>query len=153
MCAKRMFIFPPSPPISAIVEKWRLVNKKHFVSPNLQRQILLLLCNERSGGHLSGYVNTHNACIWSLENPHECLRSMGYFNSRRAACPLVRLVEGKERWEAPEHSKGTLPQNWGEIELNHSVTCMVLKATTNDWCHFQPFAMINFVGLVLAFAD
>ncbi|GFW11680.1 hypothetical protein TNCV_43151 [Trichonephila clavipes] len=24
-------------------------------------------------------------------------------NNRRAACPLVRLVEGEERWEAPDY--------------------------------------------------
>ncbi|GFV38930.1 hypothetical protein TNCV_964971 [Trichonephila clavipes] len=27
------------------------------------------------------------------------------------------------------------PQNWGETELNRSVTCMVLKAMTNDSRH------------------
>ncbi|GFT26633.1 uncharacterized protein TNCV_3604421 [Trichonephila clavipes] len=50
-------------------------------------------------------------------------------NSRRDASPLVKLVEWDERWEAPDHH---LPQNCGETELNHSVTCMVLKATAND---------------------
>ncbi|GFW75794.1 uncharacterized protein TNCV_4429771 [Trichonephila clavipes] len=29
----------------------------------------------------------------------------GTLNSRRAANPLVRLVEGKERWEIPDHSR------------------------------------------------
>ncbi|GFU47765.1 uncharacterized protein TNCV_4465131 [Trichonephila clavipes] len=43
-------------------------------------------------------------------------------NSRRAACPLVRLVEGKELWEVPDCSQGVLPLNWGEIKLNCSVT-------------------------------
>ncbi|GFT78006.1 transposable element Tcb2 transposase [Trichonephila clavipes] len=52
---------------------------------------------------------------------------------RRAVSPLVRLVE--ERWEAPDFPQGALPQNWGETELNRSVTCMVLKATDNDRCH------------------
>ncbi|GFY27635.1 cullin-4A [Trichonephila clavipes] len=56
-------------------------------------------------------------------------------NSRLAANPLVRLVEGEERWEAPDHPQGVLPQNWGETEQNHSVTCMVLKATANDRRH------------------
>ncbi|GFV77559.1 hypothetical protein TNCV_1070881 [Trichonephila clavipes] len=46
--------------------------------------------------------------------------------------------------------QGVLPLNWGETELNRSVTCMVLKATDNDMRHF---AMMNFVGLDLAFAD
>ncbi|GFX58872.1 uncharacterized protein TNCV_805761 [Trichonephila clavipes] len=56
-------------------------------------------------------------------------------NSRRAASPLVRLVEGEERWEATDHTQGVLPLNWGETELNRSVTCMVLKATANDRRH------------------
>ncbi|GFX97635.1 uncharacterized protein TNCV_2841951 [Trichonephila clavipes] len=59
----------------------------------------------------------------------------GTLNSRRAASPLVRLVEGEERWEAPDHPQGVLPQNWGETELNRSVTCLVLNATANDRRH------------------
>ncbi|GFW55927.1 cullin-4A [Trichonephila clavipes] len=31
----------------------------------------------------------------------------------------------------PDHPQGVFPQNWGETELNRSVTCMVLKATAN----------------------
>ncbi|GFU00786.1 uncharacterized protein TNCV_4819331 [Trichonephila clavipes] len=54
---------------------------------------------------------------------------------RGAASPLVRFVKGEERWEAPDHPQGVLPLNWGEIELNRSVTCMVLKATANDRRH------------------
>ncbi|GFV91217.1 uncharacterized protein TNCV_897381 [Trichonephila clavipes] len=50
-------------------------------------------------------------------------------NSRRAANPLVRLVEGEERWEAPDHPQGVLTQKWGETKLNRSITCMVIKAT------------------------
>ncbi|GFW47403.1 uncharacterized protein TNCV_4536931 [Trichonephila clavipes] len=49
-------------------------------------------------------------------------RHGGTLNSRRAASLLVRWVEGKERWEAPDHPQGVLPLNWGETELNHSVT-------------------------------
>ncbi|GFV11951.1 uncharacterized protein TNCV_3181821 [Trichonephila clavipes] len=56
----------------------------------------------------------------------------GTLNSRRAANPLVRLVEGEEKWEASDHPQGVLSQNWGETELNRFVTCMVLKATDND---------------------
>ncbi|GFX08943.1 uncharacterized protein TNCV_2966541 [Trichonephila clavipes] len=62
-------------------------------------------------------------------------RHGGTLNSRRAASPLVRLMEGEGRWEASDHPRGVLPQNWGETELNSSVTCMVLKATANDMCH------------------
>ncbi|GFU23257.1 uncharacterized protein TNCV_2559561 [Trichonephila clavipes] len=53
-------------------------------------------------------------------------RHGGTLNSRRAASPLVRLVEGKERWEAPDHTQGVLLQNWGETELNCYVACVVL---------------------------
>ncbi|GFT44679.1 transposon Tf2-6 polyprotein [Trichonephila clavipes] len=56
----------------------------------------------------------------------------GTLNSRRAASPLVRLVEGEERLEVPDNPQVVLPLNWGETELNRSVTCMVLKATAND---------------------
>ncbi|GFV66558.1 uncharacterized protein TNCV_3894511 [Trichonephila clavipes] len=53
-------------------------------------------------------------------------------NSRRAANPLVRLVEGEERWEPSDHSQGVLPQNWGGTEQNRTDTSMVLKAKVND---------------------
>ncbi|GFU10789.1 hypothetical protein TNCV_2387911 [Trichonephila clavipes] len=53
-------------------------------------------------------------------------------NSHRAVSPLVRLVGGEQRWEASEHPQGILPQNWVEPEPNRTVTCMVLKAKTND---------------------
>ncbi|GFY08054.1 putative transposable element [Trichonephila clavipes] len=50
------------------------------------------------------------------------------FKIRRAASPLVR-------WDTPDHPQSDLPLNWGETELNRSVTCMGLKATTNDRRH------------------
>ncbi|GFX59639.1 uncharacterized protein TNCV_3754041 [Trichonephila clavipes] len=59
----------------------------------------------------------------------------GTLNSRRAASPLVRLVEGKERWEASDHPQRVLTLNWGGIEPNRTITCMVLKATANDRRH------------------
>ncbi|GFU21534.1 uncharacterized protein TNCV_3827391 [Trichonephila clavipes] len=59
----------------------------------------------------------------------------GTLNSRRAASPLVRLVEGEERWEASDHPQSVLPLNWGGIEPNHTVTCMVIKATANNRRH------------------
>ncbi|GFT86482.1 cullin-4A [Trichonephila clavipes] len=76
----------------------------------------------------------------------------GTLNSRRPASPLVRLMEGEERWEAPDHHQSFLPQNWGETKLNHSVTSMVLKAMANNRRHLA-FVMMNFVGLDLALAD
>ncbi|GFV84576.1 cullin-4A [Trichonephila clavipes] len=62
-------------------------------------------------------------------------RQGGTLNSHRAASHLGRLVEVEERWETPDHPQGVLPLNWGETELNRSVTCMVLKATANDRRH------------------
>ncbi|GFV55488.1 uncharacterized protein TNCV_3776751 [Trichonephila clavipes] len=62
-------------------------------------------------------------------------RHGGTLNSRRAVSPFERLVEGEERWEAPDHPQGIHPQNWGDTELNRSVPCMVLKATANDSRH------------------
>ncbi|GFU10609.1 uncharacterized protein TNCV_1772891 [Trichonephila clavipes] len=34
-------------------------------------------------------------------------------SSRRAASPLVRFVEGEERWEASDHPQSVLPLKWG----------------------------------------
>ncbi|GFV45299.1 transposable element Tcb2 transposase [Trichonephila clavipes] len=59
----------------------------------------------------------------------------GTLNSCQAASPLLRLVEGKERWETSDHPQSVLPQNWGRNEPNRTITCMVLKATTNDRRH------------------
>ncbi|GFY28666.1 uncharacterized protein TNCV_3440331 [Trichonephila clavipes] len=40
-------------------------------------------------------------------------RHGGTLNSRRAASPLVGLVEEEERWEASDHPQSVLPPNWG----------------------------------------
>ncbi|GFV75810.1 hypothetical protein TNCV_1757381 [Trichonephila clavipes] len=85
--ARKTYVNSPSSlPIIAVVQKWGLLNRKRFVFPNLQMQHQLLLCHMCSGGHLNGHVNTHIACLWSLENPHEVLESQrdspklnGYF--------------------------------------------------------------------------
>ncbi|GFX21789.1 uncharacterized protein TNCV_2310681 [Trichonephila clavipes] len=61
----------------------------------------------------------------------------GTLNIRRAASPLVRLLEREERWEPSDHLQGVLPLNWGGNEPNRTVTCMVLKATANDRRHLE----------------
>ncbi|GFX92948.1 hypothetical protein TNCV_914971 [Trichonephila clavipes] len=43
-------------------------------------------------------------------------------NGHRAASPLVWLVEGEERWEAPGYPQGFLLLNWAETEQNRTVT-------------------------------
>ncbi|GFU86342.1 uncharacterized protein TNCV_2116951 [Trichonephila clavipes] len=58
-------------------------------------------------------------------------RHGGFLNSRQAVSPFVRLVEGEQKWEAPD-SQGVLRQNWGGNELNLTVTtwCSRLLLTT-----------------------
>ncbi|GFT24557.1 uncharacterized protein TNCV_3253571 [Trichonephila clavipes] len=56
----------------------------------------------------------------------------GTLNISRASSPLVRLVEGEERWEVSDPPQGVLPQNWDGTQLNRTVTFMVLKDTAND---------------------
>ncbi|GFV08061.1 uncharacterized protein TNCV_1046901 [Trichonephila clavipes] len=53
-------------------------------------------------------------------------------NSRRTASPLVQLVEGEERWEAPDHPQGFLPLNWGgtEQKVLSPAWCSRLRLTT-----------------------
>ncbi|GFS55117.1 uncharacterized protein TNCV_2441871 [Trichonephila clavipes] len=72
-------------------------------------------------------------------------RHGGTLNIRRAASPLVRLVEGKERREASDHPQSILPLKWGGTELNLTVTCMVLRATANDRRHLA-FCLKEFRG-------
>ncbi|GFV87569.1 uncharacterized protein TNCV_3282071 [Trichonephila clavipes] len=59
----------------------------------------------------------------------------GTLNSRRAASPLGRLVEGEEMWEASDHLQSAVPLNWYGIEPNRTVSSMVLKATANGRHH------------------
>ncbi|GFV84272.1 hypothetical protein TNCV_1591311 [Trichonephila clavipes] len=40
-------------------------------------------------------------------------RQGGTPNSRRAASPLLRLVEGEERWKTPDHPPGCTPSKLG----------------------------------------
>ncbi|GFW82155.1 uncharacterized protein TNCV_5056301 [Trichonephila clavipes] len=65
-------------------------------------------------------------------------RHRGILNSSRAASTLVRLMERKDRWKAPDNSQACLPQNWSSIEQNRTVTCMVLKTKANDRCKSSP---------------
>ncbi|GFX86129.1 cullin-4A [Trichonephila clavipes] len=91
------------------------------------------------------------ACVWLAtltavpldlgSNPREdmdvcqCIlpsRNGGTFNSRR----VFHEVGGMGREvRGTGHPQGVLPQNWGETEINSSITCMVLKAMANDRRH------------------
>ncbi|GFS97095.1 transposable element Tc1 transposase [Trichonephila clavipes] len=64
--------------------------QKVFCVSSFQRQNLLLLCNERSTGHLRGHVNTHNAHVWSLENPQEVLELQRQKKQRQTAGEIAR---------------------------------------------------------------
>ncbi|GFX96877.1 uncharacterized protein TNCV_1996091 [Trichonephila clavipes] len=55
------------------------------------------------------------------------LWQVGTLNIYRTASSLERLVEGEERWEAPDHPKGIFCQIWDRNVSKRIVTCMVLK--------------------------
>ncbi|GFV94338.1 hypothetical protein TNCV_2267921 [Trichonephila clavipes] len=62
-----------------------------------------------------------------------------------ATSSLVKVEEGEERWDAPDHPQG-YPSKLSGNESNRTVTCMVLKATANEWrhlalCHEDPFGI------------
>ncbi|GFT47506.1 uncharacterized protein TNCV_3750351 [Trichonephila clavipes] len=61
--------------------------------------------------------------------------ALGILNSRQATSSLVMLVAEDERWEAPDPLPGVLPENWGGTEPKRTVTCIVLKAKTNNRLH------------------
>ncbi|GFT12343.1 uncharacterized protein TNCV_3047121 [Trichonephila clavipes] len=65
-------------------------------------------------------------------------RHGGTLNSLPATSPLVRLVDGEERWEVSDPLPRCSPSKLGETELNHTVPCMVLKDTANDRCTSSP---------------
>ncbi|GFV49263.1 uncharacterized protein TNCV_237971 [Trichonephila clavipes] len=52
---------------------------------------------------------------------------VGTLNRRPAASPLMRLVEGEERWKFTD-PLGVIDHNLGGTDLNRNVPCMVLKA-------------------------
>ncbi|GFU24159.1 uncharacterized protein TNCV_2007451 [Trichonephila clavipes] len=95
---------------------------------------------------LSGVVTSFDQLLrcssWQLVRPRlnsatQCFTAVkeGTDSPHTVEPPLEKLVEGEEKWEAPDHFQVVLPQYWDETELNHSVTCMVLTATVNDRRH------------------
>ncbi|GFS82162.1 hypothetical protein TNCV_250211 [Trichonephila clavipes] len=57
---------------------------------------------------------------------YSAFTTWGTLNSRRAASPLVRLVEGGEMLLAT--SRAPPPLNCDKMEQNRSVICMAIKA-------------------------
>ncbi|GFX42726.1 hypothetical protein TNCV_2196831 [Trichonephila clavipes] len=80
-------------------------------------------------------------------------RHGGSLNNRRVTIPLVRLVAGDKRWEAPDPPLGypLLKLGWNRAKLY----CHLYGA--QDYGHrqacIQPFAMMDFVGLDLTTSD
>ncbi|GFW53303.1 uncharacterized protein TNCV_4075241 [Trichonephila clavipes] len=66
------------------------------------------------------------------------LRHGGTLNRRRATSPVMWLVEGEERWEAPGHTHGFLPLNWSGTEQKRTVTCMVLRLRLTTDVNYIP---------------
>ncbi|GFV50427.1 transposable element Tcb1 transposase [Trichonephila clavipes] len=62
---------------------------------------------------------------WSAV-PQEHIQSLFESMPRRVAAPSSR------KFSREVGRRGVLPQNWGGIEQNRTVTCVVLKATGND---------------------
>ncbi|GFT39218.1 hypothetical protein TNCV_2897381 [Trichonephila clavipes] len=63
-----------------------------------------------------------------------------------------RNAGGRRRKVGGPCPQGFLSQNWGENELNRSVTCMVLKSTANDrrhlaLCHVEIWPLHDQVAL------
>ncbi|GFY08871.1 hypothetical protein TNCV_4660641 [Trichonephila clavipes] len=104
---------------------------KSRITPNLDRNVTIRLCCPEWVNHGHIEQNVKNELL-PLGRPTGIVVSdadCGAVGTGcRATSPLVRLVEGEERWAASGHPQGILPQNWGETELNRSVTCMVLKS-------------------------
>ncbi|GFW31407.1 hypothetical protein TNCV_3416631 [Trichonephila clavipes] len=69
------------------------------------------------------------------------LQHGGTLNSRRAASPLMRLVEGEERWEAPD-SLGCFPSKLGWNQAKKTVLspiwCLRLRPKTGVPLEVQP---------------
>ncbi|GFV41795.1 RNase H domain-containing protein [Trichonephila clavipes] len=146
----------PSSPRAAAVAKFRLLTGydclcAHLFRFNLVTSPICVLCDtgqDMTAAHLDecSALNDLN-CIHLDSNPGEgrvvckCIvpaQYEGTINSLRNASSLVRLVEWEERWEAHDHLQAAFPQNWGGIEPNRTITCMVLKATDNDRCTNSP---------------
>ncbi|GFV90628.1 hypothetical protein TNCV_2223441 [Trichonephila clavipes] len=100
--SRKTSCWPPSNPQTlqelerALLKEWDripqlVINSLIDSMPqSLQRQNLLVLCNERSGGHLSEHVITHNVRISSSESPHEVLESQRDSPKLDGFVPLIR---------------------------------------------------------------
>ncbi|GFV45489.1 hypothetical protein TNCV_5124351 [Trichonephila clavipes] len=95
--------------------------------------------NKKTSRPSSIVVRDSDCCAvgpgFEFRGRHGCLlmySAIAALNSRRAASPIERLV--KVRREVG----GVLSPPGYSIELNHTATCMVFKATANDRHTFNP---------------
>ncbi|GFS94776.1 hypothetical protein TNCV_4456581 [Trichonephila clavipes] len=63
---------------------------------------------------------------------YSAFAAWGTLNTHRVASPLMRLVEGEEKWEALTTPRVLSLKNWGGNESNRNITSVVLKARAND---------------------
>ncbi|GFV34112.1 hypothetical protein TNCV_3630771 [Trichonephila clavipes] len=57
-------------------------------------------------------------------------------HSNRVPSPLVRLVEGEEKWEAPNNPQDVLSHNWGGTKrqiVQSPVWCLRLRLTRGEF--------------------
>ncbi|GFV11126.1 uncharacterized protein TNCV_2718701 [Trichonephila clavipes] len=123
-------------PLTGQTPAWQRPSKFQLTLPMFNSQ-WTLGCQTHCRQVVSEWFFLESQDVWwvrTSSGPRTTTLTTSALNNRRAASPLVRLVEGEERWEPPDHSQGVLPQNWGGIEQNRSVACMVLEAKANDRC-------------------
>ncbi|GFW30111.1 hypothetical protein TNCV_1054221 [Trichonephila clavipes] len=76
--------------------------------------------------------NAYSVAFSQRSSKPHLIEDETFNDSLLATKPLLRLVEGEEKWEAPDHPQGVVPLNRGGTEQNRSVTRMMLKAKAND---------------------
>ncbi|GFU14196.1 transposable element Tcb2 transposase [Trichonephila clavipes] len=101
--------------IRALTEKWDKLPQQ--LLDNVVQRVLDI-----------GYFFSHCECYTQIILGH-------FLDMWPSSHKSSREVDGKGReGRGPCPSQSVL-QNWGEIELNHSVNCMVLKVTVNYRCY------------------
>ncbi|GFU67822.1 uncharacterized protein TNCV_4528911 [Trichonephila clavipes] len=110
---------------------------------------LKITCEQEGGGGSAttlGHLERHHShtLLWNAMPPRRCDTSStstttdnSSFMGRVPWSPKSSRSVGEieEWWEATDHPLGVLPQNWGGNESNCTLSCIVLKATSNDRRH------------------
>ncbi|GFW00739.1 hypothetical protein TNCV_2305121 [Trichonephila clavipes] len=80
--------------------------------------------------HLTAALRRHSNRPQSP--PIRAFAAWGYSKKPSSHKSSREVGRREERWEAPNRPQGVLPHNWDGNEPKPTITCMVLKATTND---------------------